>query len=280
MSFTNEQIERYSRHILLQEVGGKGQQKLLDAKVLIIGAGGLGSPVALYLAAAGVGTIGIVDADTVELSNLQRQILHATRDIDRPKVISAKERLNELNLDVNVIPYQTRLGEDNVLELIEGYDFIVEGTDSFPAKFLVNDACVFAGKPFSQGGILRFQGQTMTHLPESACYRCVYDSPPPRDAVPSCSEAGVFGVIAGMLGTIQAAETIKFLTGVGTVLANKVLFFDALPMEFRTVDVSPNPDCPVCGENPSITQIKEYEQPSCTIPSGKEHDISDHAYTQ
>ena len=274
MSFTNEQIERYSRHILLKGVGGKGQQKLLDAKVLIVGAGGLGSPVALYLAAAGVGTIGIVDADSVELSNLQRQIVHMTQDVDRPKVISAKETLNELNPDVTVVPYRARVGEDNVLELISDYDFIVEGTDNFPTKFLVNDACVFADKPFSQGGILRFQGQTMTHLPGSACYRCVYDSPPPKEAVPSCSEAGVFGAIAGILGTIQAAETIKFLTGVGTVLANKVLFFDALPMEFRSVDVSPNPDCPVCGENPSITEIKEYEQPSCEIQSGEMNDIS------
>ena len=266
MSFTNDQIERYSRHILLKGVGGIGQQKLLDSKVLIVGAGGLGSPIALYLAAAGVGTIGIVDGDVVDLSNLQRQIVHFTPDVNRPKVISAKEVLNSLNPDVTVIPLQMRLSEENVLDIISDYDFIIEGTDNFPTKFLINDACVFSGKPFSQGGILRFQGQTMTHEPESACYRCVYDSAPPKESVPTCSEAGVFGAIAGILGTIQAAETIKYLTGVGDLLTDKLLFFDALPMEFRTVNIKRNPDCSVCGENPTITEIKEYEQPACAVP--------------
>ena len=265
MSFTEEQIQRYSRHILLQGVGGTGQQKLLDAKVLIIGAGGLGSPIGYYLAAAGVGTLGIADGDTVDLSNLQRQILHSTTDVDRPKVDSARETLEALNPDVEVITYPNRLGEDTILDVISRYDFIVEGTDNFPTKFLVNDACVFAEKPFSQGGILRFHGQSMTHVPGNACYRCVYETAPPKDAVPSCSEAGVFGAVAGMLGTIQAAETIKYITGVGEPLVNKLLFFDALSMEFRQVSVNRNPECPVCGDNPTITELKSYEQPACAI---------------
>lgn len=265
MAFTEEQIKRYSRHILLKGIGGEGQQKLLDSKVLIVGAGGLGSPIGLYLAAAGIGTLGIIDGDTVELSNLQRQILHATADIDKPKVESAKETLAALNPDVKIITYNERIGEHNILELISQYDFIVEGTDNFPTKFLINDACVFAKKPFSQGGILRFEGQTMTHKPGEACYRCVYLTAPPKDAVPSCAEAGVFGAVAGMLGTIQAAETIKYITGVGEPLINKLLFFDALSMKFRQVAVKRNPNCPVCGENPTITELKEYEQPACAI---------------
>lgn len=268
MSFTNEQIERYSRHILLKGVGGIGQQKLLDSKVLVVGAGGLGSPISMYLTAAGVGTIGIADGDKVELSNLQRQIVHGTSDVGRSKAISAQETLNELNPDVKIVPYQTRLGEDNVMDIINEYDFVIEGTDNFPTKFLINDACVFSEKPFSQGGILRFQGQTMSYQPGRACYRCVYDSPPPKEAVPTCSEAGVFGAIAGILGTVQAAEAVKFVTGVGELLVDKILFFDALPMEFRTVNITRNPDCPVCGENPSITEIREYEQPSCAVPIG------------
>lgn len=265
MPFSEEQILRYSRHILLQGVGGVGQQKLLDAKVLIIGAGGLGSPIGYYLAAAGVGTLGIADGDTVDLSNLQRQILHATADVDKLKVDSARETLEALNPDVKIITYNERLGENTILDVISEYDFIVEGTDNFPTKFLVNDACVFAEKPFSQGGILRFHGQTLTHVPGSTCYRCVYETAPPKDAVPSCAEAGVFGAVAGMLGTIQAAETIKYITGVGDPLTDKLLFFDALSMEFRQVEVTKNPECSVCGENPTITELKEYEQPACAI---------------
>ncbi len=218
MTFSEDQIKRYSRHILLQDVGGVGQEKLLTAKVLIIGAGGLGSPIALYLAAAGVGTLGIVDDDVVDLSNLQRQILHFTPDVGRPKVESAKETLEKINPDVTVNIYRERVTAANVTDLIEGYDFIVEGTDNFPAKFLINDACVFSDKPFSQGGILRFDGQTMTHVPGTACYRCVFESPPPLGSVPSCAEAGVFGAIAGMLGTVQAAETLRYLLGIGELL--------------------------------------------------------------
>ena len=265
MPFTEDQIQRYSRHILLQGVGGVGQRKLLDAKVLIIGAGGLGSPIGYYLAAAGVGTLGIADGDKVDISNLQRQILHSTEDINRLKVDSARQTLEALNPDVSIITYGERLGEDTILDVISQYDFIVEGTDNFPTKFLVNDACVFAEKPFSQGGILRFEGQTMTYTPGNVCYRCIYETAPPKDAVPTCSEAGVFGAVAGMLGTIQAAETIKYITGVGQPLINKLLFFDALSMEFRQVEVNRNPECPVCGENPTITELKEYEQPACSI---------------
>ena len=266
MALNETQIQRYSRHILLKGVGGVGQEKLLDSKVLIVGAGGLGSPIALYLAAAGVGTIGIIDADVVDLSNLQRQIIHETSDVGRPKVESAEDSIKRLNSDVNVIPFSTRLSAENASEIIEDYDFIIEGTDNFPSKFLVNDACVFAEKPFSQGGILRFQGQTLTYLPGTACYRCVYETAPPAGSVPTCSEAGVFGAIAGMLGTIQAAEAVKVLVGVGKPLTDRILFFDALEMSFRTVSIKQNPDCPICGQNPTIKTLQEYEQPVCEIP--------------
>ncbi len=266
MPLKEDQIQRYSRHILLKGVGGIGQEKLLASKVLVIGAGGLGSPIALYLAAAGVGTIGIIDPDVVDLSNLQRQILHGTADVGRLKVDSAEDALNGLNTDVSVVTYGHRLSAENAREIVGNYDFIVEGTDNFPSKFLVNDVCVFLEKPFSQGGILRFQGQTMTHVPGTACYRCVYESAPPAGSVPTCSEAGVFGAIAGMLGTIQAAEALKYLVGVGDTLTNRLLFFDALDMGFRTVNLKRNPDCPICGSKPTITELVEYEQPACEIP--------------
>ena len=209
IDFTEEQLERYSRHIILKEVGVEGQSKLLQAKVLIIGAGGLGAPIALYLAAAGVGTIGIVDADVVDLSNLQRQVIHFTADVDRPKVESAANKMRAINPDVNVITHQLFAGAENILDLLAPYDFIVDGTDNFGTKFLVNDACVVAKKPYSHGGILRFTGQMMTILPgETACYRCVFREPPPPNSVPTCSQAGVLGAIAGMLGTMQATETL------------------------------------------------------------------------
>lgn len=265
MTLTEEQIRRYSRHILLEDVGGTGQEKLLNAKVLIIGAGGLGCPIALYLAAAGVGTLGIIDSDTVEISNLQRQVLHFTGDLNRPKVESAKEKLKKINPDVTVHGYYERLNAENISDLIREYDFIVEGTDNFPSKFLINDACVFLNKPVSQGGILRFEGQTITHVPGSACYRCVFESAPPRGAVPSCSEAGVLGVVAGMLGTIQAAEVLRYILGIGELLTNRMLIFDALAMEYTTVQVKRNPNCLVCGENPTIKELKEYEQPVCDV---------------
>jgi molybdopterin/thiamine biosynthesis adenylyltransferase len=256
MNLNEEQVERYSRHIILDGVGGVGQEKLLNGRVLIIGAGGLGAPVALYLAAAGVGTIGIIDADTVDISNLQRQVIHFTPDIGRAKVDSAKEKMTQINPDVQVNTYCELFTKENALELLADYDFVVDGTDSFASKFLINDACVLAKKPFSHGGILRFDGQTMTHVPGTASYRCVFKNPPPANAVPTCSQAGVFGAVAGMLGTIQAAEAIRYLTGVGELLTNRILIFDALNMRFRTVNVKPseldldgfqdNYDPPVC----------------------------------
>lgn len=256
--FSDEQIERYSRHIILKEVGGKGQKKLLDGRVLIIGAGGLGSPIALYLAAAGVGTIGIADADCVDLSNLQRQVIHQTPDIGKPKVLSAREKMEAINPDVRVVTYQSWVSADNILEMIGDYDFVIDGTDNFAAKFLINDACVMAGKPYSHGGILSFFGQTITVLPgESSCYRCVFPKPPPRDAIPTCSQAGVIGVLPGVLGTIQATEAIKFLLGKGELLAGRLLTYDALEMRFREVSLSRNPKCPLCGEAPTITVLRD-----------------------
>lgn len=266
--FTEEQLERYSRHILLKDVGVEGQTDLLDSKVLIIGAGGLGAPAALYLAAAGLGTIGIADADAVELSNLQRQIIHFTPDVGKAKVESAGEKMHSLNPDVTVHTYHEFLRADNVMRIIQGYDFVIDGTDSFPSKFLINDACVKAGIPFSHGGILRFTGQTMTVIPgQSACYRCVFEKPPPANAVPTCSEAGVLGAIAGMLGTIQAAEALKFITGAGRILANTLLSFEALSMNFRKVKLRRNPGCALCGETPSITELSDEQQVACELKS-------------
>lgn len=262
MNLNDEQIERYSRHIILQGVGGEGQEKLLNGKVLIIGAGGLGAPVALYLAAAGVGHIGIIDADIVDISNLQRQVIHFTPDIGRPKVESAKEKMNQINPDVQVSTYYDLFTKDNALEILKDYDFVIDGTDSFPSKFLINDACVIAKKPFSHGGILRFDGQTMTHIPGTASYRCVFKSPPPAGAVPTCSQAGVFGAVAGMLGTIQAAEAIRYLTGVGDLLTNRLLIFDALNMKFRTVNVKPS-ELDLSGFQAS------YDQPVCDLRTAK-----------
>jgi len=265
MDFTEDQIHRYSRHIILQDVGVEGQEKINNGKVLIVGAGGLGAPVALYLAAAGVGTIGIIDGDMVDLSNLQRQVIHFTPDVNKPKVLSAKEKINQLNPDVKVVTYHDFLTAANALEIIKDYDFVVDGTDNFPVKFLINDACVKAGKPFSHGGILRFEGQTITVLPGTACYRCVFQSPPPPNAVPTCSQAGVLGAIAGMLGTIQAAEVLKYLTGVGDLLTNRLLTFNAKTMEFRTIKVKHNHRCAVCGDHPTITELVDYEQATCEI---------------
>jgi len=255
---TESQIERYSRHIILKEVGGKGQQKLFDGRVLIIGAGGLGAPIALYLAAAGVGTIGIADADDVDLSNLQRQVIHFTQDIGKPKVESAREKMESINPDVKVVTYKEWISAANIADIIAGYDFIIDGTDNFAAKFLINDACVLAGKPYSHGGILQFDGQTITIKPnESACYRCIFPEPPPREAIPTCSQAGVIGVLPGVLGTIQATEAIKYLLGKGDLLTNRLLTYSALRMKFREIPLKRNSSCPVCGDNPTITEIKD-----------------------
>lgn len=265
MEFTDSQIERYSRHIILQDVGVEGQIKILEGKVLIVGAGGLGAPVALYLAAAGVGTIGIIDGDVVDLTNLQRQVIHFTPDVNKAKVLSAKEKMEQLNPEVKVIAYQELLSTYNIFDIIKEYDIVVDGTDNFPTKFLINDACVLAQKPFSHGGILRFEGQTFTYTPGNACYRCIFDSPPPPNAVPTCSQAGVLGSIAGMLGTIQATEVLKFLVNKGELLTNRILTFNALSMDFRTIAFRKNANCPICGEHPSITGLQTYELPTCDL---------------
>lgn len=265
MSLTEEQIERYSRHILLKQIGGEGQKKILNAKVLVIGAGGLGAPVALYLAAAGVGNIGIIDGDVVDLSNLQRQVIHFTKDINTSKVASAKEKMEAINPDVKVTAIKDLIMAYNAVDIIKDYDFIVDGTDNFATKFLINDACVLAKKPYSHGGILRFDGQTLTHVPGTACYRCVFDGPPPKNLVPTCSQAGVLGSIAGMLGTVQATEVLKYITGTGELLTNRMMIFDALNMKFRTINVKPRKSCQVCGEKPSITELKDIEQAACDL---------------
>jgi molybdopterin-synthase adenylyltransferase len=265
MDFTDSQIERYSRHILLQEVGIEGQEKLLNAKVLVVGAGGLGSPVLLYLAAAGIGTLGIIDGDVVDITNLQRQVIHATKAVGVAKVHSAKERIEALNPDVNVLCFEQRLTANNALEIINNFDFIVEATDNFSSKFLVNDACVKAGKPFSQGGVIRFEGQTFTYVPGSACYRCLYQAPPPANQTPSCSQAGILGSIAGMLGTIQATEVLKYFTGAGTLLTNKLLSFDALSMSFKTIGFCKDNECAVCGKNKGQITLVDTEEPSCNL---------------
>ena len=265
MSFTNEQLERYSRHIILKEIGAKGQKKLLNARVLIIGAGGLGAPAAMYLAAAGVGTIGIADADEVDLSNLQRQIIHATKDLGKPKVQSAKETMNDLNPDVTVNTYHTFVTSGNIREIIRDYDFIIDGTDNFPAKFLINDACVMEKKPFSHAGIIRFKGQLMTYVPgEGPCYRCVFRDPPPKDAVPTCKQAGVVGAMGGVIGSLQAMEAIKFIVGKGQLLTGHLLTYDALTMEFRKIKLPHHTEnCPICGTHPTITQLIDNEQTEC-----------------
>lgn len=249
MELTNEQKERYARHIALPEAGEEGQKKLLQGKALIIGAGGLGSPAAMYLAAAGVGTLGIADADTVDLSNLQRQIAHGTEDIGIAKVESMKKTINKINPDVEVRAYQMLAGEDNIMELLGGYDFVIDATDNFKAKFLINDACVKAGKPFSHGGILHFQGQLMTYVPgRGPCYRCIFRTPPQEGAVPDCRQVGIIGAMAGVIGSLQALEAVKYLLGAGELLTGKLLTYDALKMEFRTVKLPGHvPDCPVCG---------------------------------
>jgi molybdopterin/thiamine biosynthesis adenylyltransferase len=265
MNLSDSQIERYSRHIILKDIGYEGQVKLLQSKVLIVGAGGLGAPVALYLAAAGVGTIGIIDGDVVDLSNLQRQVIHFTPDVGRPKVLSAKEKINQLNPDVTVLTYQSLLTVDNALDIIKEYDFVIDGTDNFGSKFLINDACVAANKPYSHGGILRFEGQTLTYTPGNGCYRCVFNQPPPPNAVPSCSQAGVLGAIAGILGTIQATEAVKYLTGKGELLTNRILTFDALAMSFRTLKFKHNDECPACGKNRKPLSYEDYLLPVCDL---------------
>jgi adenylyltransferase/sulfurtransferase len=266
--FTEEQIKRYSRHIILPEVGGIGQKKLLDAKVLVIGAGGLGSPSLYYLAAAGVGTIGIVDFDVVDFSNLQRQILHNTSRVGIPKVESAKMTIEALNPDVKVIPYNQKIDKSNVLDIIKDYDIVLDGSDNFPTRFLVNDACYMLGKPLVSAAILRFEGQLTTfdyrNKEISPCYRCLFPEPPPPGLVPSCQEAGLLGVVGGIMGTLQANEALKLILEIGEPLVGKLLVFDALTTEFRTVKLRKDKKCNLCGENPTIKELIEYDQ-ACEV---------------
>ncbi len=263
---TEEQLGRYSRQILLEQVGVEGQRRLLEARVLIVGAGGLGSPSAIYLAAAGVGTIGIVDGDRVDLSNLHRQILHFDHDQGRPKVQSARRHLEDLNPDVRVVPHQTVLSRENALDIIEQYDLVVNGCDNFATRYLVNDACVFLGKPLVDASILKFEGQATVFLPGKGCYRCLYPSPPPPGLVPSCAEAGIIGALAGHMGTLQALEAIKVILGIGETLHGRLILFDGLNGVYRTLRWRRDPECPVCGDNPTITELIDYHE-FCGVPA-------------
>jgi len=255
-----EELGRYSRHLILPELGLEGQRKLKNAKVLLVGTGGLGAPLGMYLAAAGVGTIGIVDFDTVDSSNLQRQIIHGTRDVGRPKIASARDRLKDINPHVNVVAYETRLTSINALDIVRDYDVVADGTDNYPTRYLVNDACILLGKPNVYGSIFRFEGQASVFgAPDGPCYRCLYPEPPPPGLVPSCAEGGVLGVLPGIIGTIQATETIKLILGDGEPLINRLLLFDAWTMRFREVKLRKNPDCPMCGTHRTITGLIDYE---------------------
>ncbi len=263
--FTEEQVKRYSRHLLLPEVGPLGQRKLMNARVLLIGAGGLGSPAALYLAAAGVGTIGIIDFDVVDHSNLQRQILHGTNDVGRLKVESAKETILDINPNVTVETHNLILDSSNALEVFKPYDLIVNGVDNFPARYLANDAAVMLGKTMVDGGINQFEGLVTVYQPGHGCYRCLYPAPPPPGAVPSCAEAGVLGVLPGIVGSMQALEAIKLILGIGEPLVGRLLLFDALTMEFRILRTRRDPACPVCGDHPTITELIDYHE-YCGLP--------------
>jgi len=267
---SKDEILRYSRHLIMPEVGMEGQLKLKKAKVLCIGAGGLGSPLALYLAAAGVGRLGIVDFDVVDFTNLQRQVIHTTADVGKPKLTSAKESILELNPNVEVVTYETRLTSENALDLLKDYDIIVDGTDNFPTRYLVNDACVLLGKPNVYGSIFRFEGQvSVFDARKGPCYRCLYPEPPPPGLVPSCAEGGVLGVLPGIVGCIQAMEAIKLIIGQGQPLIGRLLVYDALSIKFRELKLRKNPECPVCGAQPTITRLIDYEQ-FCGI-RGEEH---------
>jgi adenylyltransferase/sulfurtransferase len=263
---SKEQLTRYSRQVILEEVGVEGQRRLLNSKVLVIGAGGLGSPVSLYLAAAGIGTLGIVDGDRVDLSNLHRQIIHFTHDIGRPKTQSARRTLEDINPDVTIVPYQTTLTSENAFDIIGPYDVVVNGSDNFPTRYLVNDACVMLGKPLVDASILKWEGQATTFLPGRGCYRCLFPTPPPPGVVPSCAEGGIIGAVAGSMGSLEALEAVKILLGVGETLANRLLLVDALSGEMRTLRWNRNPSCPVCGDHPTITALIDYEA-FCGLPS-------------
>ena len=258
-ALTPAQVKRYSRHIIMGDVGSVGQRKLMQSKALIVGAGGLGSPSAVYLALAGVGTIGIVDFDVVELSNLQRQILHHTADVGRPKIESARDNIKAYNPDVNVVLHETRLESDNAMDIIGQYDLVVNGADNFATRYLVNDACYLLNKPLVDGSILIFDGQTTVFLPGEGCYRCLFPEPPPPGMVPNCAEAGVLGALTGLVGSIQATEALKQFLGIGESLSSRLLLIDALSMSFREVKLKRNPACPLCGDNPTVTELIDYE---------------------
>jgi adenylyltransferase/sulfurtransferase len=269
-ALTPERVTRYSRHLIMPQVGSIGQRKIFDSKVLIVGAGGLGSPVALYLALAGVGTIGIVDFDLVDLSNLQRQILHQNDDVGKRKVVSARETINAYNPDVKVITHEEPLHSENAIGIIEQYDIVVNGADNFAARYLVNDACVFLKKPLVDGSILMFDGQATVYLPGQGCYRCLYPTPPPPGMVPSCAEAGVLGAMCATIGSIQATEVLKLILGIGESLRGRLLLYDALTMEMRQVRVRRDPNCVVCGDNPTITELIDYDEFCGTAPAWQE----------
>ncbi len=258
MDFTEDQIQRYARHIILPEIGGTGQARLLDARVLVVGAGGLGSPVILYLAAAGIGTIGVVDDDTVDLSNLQRQVLHVTDRVGRPKADSAAQAVAALNPDVRVVPIRARLDKDNIRAILADYQVVADGSDNFPTRFLVNDACRLEGRTLISAAILRFDGQLSTFRPGGPCYRCIYREPPPEGQIPSCAQAGVLGAVAGTLGALQATEVVKEVLGIGESMAGRLLIYDALAVTFRTVRVPRDPGCPLCGDHPTITDLSAH----------------------
>lgn len=260
---TPSQQRRYSRHLILDGIGREGQERLLESRVLIVGAGGLGSPVALYLAAAGVGTLGLADGDMVSLSNLQRQVMHRTADTSTPKVDSAERAIHDLNPDVKVEKYPFYLDEDSILDVVRHYDFVIDGTDNFAIKYLINDACLMAGKAFCMGGISRFTGQLMTHVPGTACYRCLFPEPVAPGEAETCAVTGVLGSIAGICGTLQATEAIKYLTGAGQLLTDSLLTFDALTMQFSRLSFQRHPACPLCGDHPTITVLKEYAFQPC-----------------
>ena len=261
IEFTDEQIERYSRHIILPEVGGSGQQKMLEARVLLLGAGGLGSPAAYYLAAAGIGNLGIVDFDQVDLSNLQRQIIHSTERIGMLKTESAKKTIQALNPDVNVTLYNEKMDSSNIMSLIKDYDYVVDGSDNFPTRYLVNDACVMKNKTLIHGSIYRFEGQVTVFKPsDGPCYRCLYPEPPPPGMVPNCQEGGVLGVLAGVIGNLQVVEVLKLILGIGKPLVGKLLIYDALNTEFRNLRLRRDVNCPICGEKPTIKELVDYEE--------------------
>ncbi|BCX78562.1 HesA/MoeB/ThiF family protein [Campylobacter sp. 19-13652] len=262
MNFNEEELHRYSRQIILSEIGVEGQERIMHSKVFIVGAGGLGSPVALYLAAAGVGEIAIADMDVVDVSNLQRQVIHHSEDLGREKALSARKKMLAINPNIKVIAHTTAINANNIEELIRGYDFVIDGTDNFAAKFLINDACVKLGISFSHGGILRFGGQSMTIAPrKSACYACLFDAPPPAESVPTCASAGILGSVAGMLGTIQATEALKVIAGFGEPLYDRLLSFDAKSMSFRNINIKRNPKCRVCSK--TEIELKDYEAQAC-----------------